>query len=244
MFLKCFISSIEVNCLIDTGSTICILHPRKYNIIPSHIKPEIKKHNTKLCLADGGQIDTIGYVDLPVEVGDLVVTHRFTVADIDVPAVIGYDFLNKHNCTIDIGKGILTLAKNKIQCSKQNQANSVFKISLAERVSIPPNTEIITTGNVIGDTSSVMNAIIEPLYKQNTENVIVAKSLVDPSCCKIPLRMANISNSEITLESSTCVASCEQIDLNHTDVETETQTLMKINLLLPSKMNCLNILKL
>jgi hypothetical protein len=45
-----------VNCLVETGSTICILHPRKYNLLPPNMRPEIKKTNTKLCLADGGVI--------------------------------------------------------------------------------------------------------------------------------------------------------------------------------------------
>jgi hypothetical protein len=56
------------------------------------MRPEIKKTNTKLCLADGGVINTMGYIDLPIQVGNFTTVQKFTVADIDVPAVIGYDY--------------------------------------------------------------------------------------------------------------------------------------------------------
>ncbi|VDI07123.1 Hypothetical predicted protein [Mytilus galloprovincialis] len=47
----------------------------------------------------------MGHVDLPIKIGNYTIIQKFTVAEIDVPAVIGYDFLHKNNCTIDMGKG-------------------------------------------------------------------------------------------------------------------------------------------
>jgi hypothetical protein len=47
------------------------------------MRPEIKKTNTKLCLADGGVINTMGYIDLPIQVGNFTTVQKFTVADID-----------------------------------------------------------------------------------------------------------------------------------------------------------------
>jgi hypothetical protein len=76
------------------------LHPRKYNLLPPNMRPEIKRTNTKLCLADGSVVNTMGYIDLPIQVGNFTTVQKFTVADIDVPAVIGYDFLHSHKCTL------------------------------------------------------------------------------------------------------------------------------------------------
>jgi hypothetical protein len=114
------------------------LHPRKYNLLPSNMRLEIKKTNTKLCLADGGVVNTMRYIDLPIQVGNFTTVQRFTVVDIDVPAVIGYGFLHSHKCTLDMGEEVLTLDENQIKCIKESQMSSLFKISLAEKVTIPP----------------------------------------------------------------------------------------------------------
>lgn len=171
LFLKCFIFDIEVNCLVDTGATVCILHINKYKLLPASMRPEINKRNTTLCLADGKEVDTFGYVDLPVQLGDMLVYHRFTIADVDVPGVIGYDFLNKFDCILEMGKGVVTIGSNKIKCIKESQMDSIFKIALVETVTIPPNTEIMTSGDVVGDSSCIMNAIVEPLNNENVQNI-------------------------------------------------------------------------
>lgn len=214
LFLKCFIFNIEVNCLVDTGSTICILQPRKYNLLPPNMRPEIKKTSTKLCLADGGVVNTMAYIDLPIHVGNFTTVQKFTVADIDVPAVIGYDFLHSHKCTLDMGEEVLTLDENQIKCIKESQMSSLFKISLTEKVTIPPKTEVITIGKIEGDSSSIMNALVQPLQSKHLENILVAKSLVDPGRGYVPIRLANITNHEQIMKQFTCIAWCESVELS------------------------------
>lgn len=125
MFVKCFIVDVVVNCLIDTGSTICVIHPRKFEKLSNEFKPEIQRNNQRLCLADGSFVNTMGHVDLPIKIGNYTIIQKFTVAEIDVPAVIGYDFLHKNNCTIDMGMGVLSLKDSKIDCIKKSQMSSM-----------------------------------------------------------------------------------------------------------------------
>ncbi|CAG2235911.1 unnamed protein product [Mytilus edulis] len=115
------------------GSTICVIHPGKFEF-----KPEIQRNNQRLCLADGSFVNTMGHVDLPIKIGNYTIIQKFTVAEIDVPAVIGYDFLHKNNCTIDMGKGVLLLKDSKIDCIKESQMSSTFKIKLSDKLTIPP----------------------------------------------------------------------------------------------------------
>ena len=229
LLLKCFIFNIEVNCLVDTGSTICILHPRKYNLLPPNMRPEIKKTSTKLCLADGGVVNTMAYIDLPIHVGNFTTVQKFTVADIDVPAVIGYDFLHSHKCTLDMGEEVLTLDENQIKCIKESQMSSLFKISLTEKVTIPPKTEVITIGKIEGDSSSIMNALVQPLQSKHLENILVAKSLVDPSRGYVPIRLANITNHEQIMKQFTCIASCESVELSQDKSVNREDRVMKVN---------------
>ena len=111
--VKCFISNIEMHCLIDTGSTICVLHSRKFDVLSASVKSLLKPSRNY----------SVGNIDLPILLGGVSMVQQFTVADIDVPAVIGYDFMHKHKCILDLGNCVLTvigthinLTKNKVKC--------------------------------------------------------------------------------------------------------------------------------
>lgn len=54
--------------------------------------------------------------------------------------------------------------------------------------------------------------MVEPVHTKHVQNILVANSLVDPSFGQIPLRLANITESEIELSRAMCVASCEPIE--------------------------------
>ena len=77
-----------------------------------------------------------------------VITQQFTIAKIYVPAVIGCNLLNKHKCTLDMGRGVKT--RDIVQCTKESQNDSIFKIVLAVKFTVPPYSEILTQGKVVG----------------------------------------------------------------------------------------------
>ncbi|CAC5357961.1 unnamed protein product [Mytilus coruscus] len=229
LIVKCFIVNVVVNCLIDTGSTICVIHPRKYELLPIEFKPEIQRNNQRLCLADGSFVNTIGHVELPIKIGIYTVIQKFTVAEIDVPAVMGYDFLHKNNCTIDMGNGMPTLKDSRIDCIKESQMSSTFKIKLSDKLTIPSNTEIVISGIVKGDSSSILNAIIEPIPSKHTETLLVVKALVDPSCGQVPIIMVNLSKYEQIMQPFTHVATCELIDIGSVSNEPRTKKLRRLS---------------
>ena len=216
--------------MIDTGSTACFIHPRKYMLLSHDVRPEIKKHNKQLCLADGSFVDTLGYVYLPVKIGDFSTVQKFTVANIDVPAVIGYDFLHNNRCTLDMGEGTISLHGIKIECTKESQMNSLFKVKLTENVIIPPNTEVLKSGKVEGDSTNVMHGMVQPISSRHTENILVAKALVDPSCGSIPLRLANMTDCEQYVHEATYVAVCEPVEIKPTRSQgNDVDRVMKMN---------------
>ncbi|CAC5404207.1 unnamed protein product [Mytilus coruscus] len=128
-----------------------------------------------------------------------------------------------------MGNGVLTLKDSRIECIKESQMSSTFKIKLSDKLTIPPNTEIIISGIVEGDPSSIMNAIIEPIPSKHTETLLVAKALVDPSCGQVPIRMVNLSKCEQIMQPFTHVATCELIDIGSVSNEPRTENLRRLS---------------
>ncbi|CAC5405165.1 unnamed protein product [Mytilus coruscus] len=149
---------------------------------------------------------------------------RFVIAEIDAPAIIGYNFLYSKNCKLDIRHSKLTIEDFEIVCQKEFQMSSIFKIASEQNVILPPNSETIIMSKVLGDSSHLMDAMIEPIMKQDNE-ILVARALVDPSNGRIPLRIANLTSFERTLYKSTCFAECHLCD-NIFEIENTEQTRM------------------
>ena len=49
-----------------------------------------------------------------------------TIADIEVPMIIGYDFMYTHHCSLDVRNCRLKLGRRYIKCHQEGQNNSLF----------------------------------------------------------------------------------------------------------------------
>ncbi|CAG2205475.1 unnamed protein product [Mytilus edulis] len=185
----------SVNCLIDTGSTLSVIHIRKFLSIPKSQRPDKIYEGIQLKLANGEIIKTMGQADFDIKINGKIWKQRFVIAEIDAPAIIGYNFLYSKNCKLDIRHSKLTIEDFEIECQKESQMSSIFKIASEQNVILPPNSETIIMSKVLGDSSHLMDAMIEPVMKQDNE-ILVARALVDPSSGRIPLRIANLTSFE------------------------------------------------
>ncbi|CAC5390751.1 unnamed protein product [Mytilus coruscus] len=80
-----------------------------------------------------------------------------------------------------------------------------------------------------------MNAMTEALPSNHTNNISIAKAVVDPSCGHIPVRMANITEFEQTIQPDTHVAICEAVEVNIDSNETNIDKLSKVSSVEESK---------
>lgn len=60
LFVKATIFDIDVECLVDTGSTAIILHADKYLEIPESVRPELHPPSSTLRMADGNLVKSLG----------------------------------------------------------------------------------------------------------------------------------------------------------------------------------------
>ncbi|CAC5376181.1 unnamed protein product [Mytilus coruscus] len=212
----------SVNCLIDTGSTLSVIHIRKFLSIPKFQRPDKIYEGIQLKLANGEIIKIMGQADFNIKINDKIWKQRFVIAEIDGPAIIGYNFLYSKNCKLDIRHSKLTIEDFEIVCQKESQMSSIFKIASEHNVILPPNSETIIMSKALGDSSHLMDAMIEPIMKQDNE-ILVARALGDPSNGQIPLRIANLTSFERTLYKSTCLAECHLCD-NILEIENTERT--------------------
>ena len=118
--------------------------------------------------------------NLPIQVGNKVYLQDVLVTEIEAPLVLGYDFMYKNNCLLDIRQGTLSFEDQVVQCVPEIKMPSVFKISLNETIEIPANSETITYGTFTENEPHFSTAMLEQYDMAMSKNgILLAKTVVD-----------------------------------------------------------------
>lgn len=176
LYFKIKINGIFVNCLIDTGSTLTVIHVRKFLSIPESQRPDKIYKGVQLKLANGEIITTFGQADFDIEINGQKFQQRFVIADIDAPAIVGYNFLYNKDCKLDIRESKLTIGSKNMEiiCQKESNMVNIFKLATEETTVIPPRSEVLVFSKVVGDSTHLVQATVEPV--DTKDKLLVARS--------------------------------------------------------------------
>ena len=196
---------IETEALLDTGSSVSVLSPKLFDKIPDSKRPLVSPSARSLRMANGDRSLPKGNAKCDMTIQGLRLSHKMTIADIEVPVILGYDFLYEHDCSISVKDSCLTLGKKYIKCHLEGQnVNTVFKICLDESVTVPPGMEMMVKGE-ISDENGCLSHASELVVESKSDSVLakrgilVAKALVNPSNGVIPLRLMNLDSKSQSL---------------------------------------------
>ena len=213
LYLPLRMNDVSVVALIDTRSTVSVVHPSVLAKIPSDVEVHLRDRSGRIRLADGSETESLGTVQLrvPLGTGKDMWTHEWIVAEIESPVVLGVDFLQMHQCTLDVGTARLTVGSDVHVCWYMASMPQVFRIRMAETVVIPGLSEMIVPGEA-GEMSHVTRATVEGNCQELCEgNVMVAHTLLNPSLGTLPVRVMNLSSEPQRLHAGTHIAMREPV---------------------------------
>ena len=229
LYIDCKINSIPTECLIDTGATLSIISIKAWDIISQNSSMTLQTFKSGIYTASGSPIDVKGKISVMVEVGGIKCVTEMVVADIDIDAILGLDFLKSNNCQLDMD-GDTLLIKGKT--CKLNVAGKIgcYRITVAKDIEIPSRSEVIIEGKVHMPILRKNDlAVVEPT-KQSfiTGKGIVAKALVHTKDT-VPLRLMNLGYESEKVYTGTHVANLSLVSSVHSmeQQESTSSTLVK-----------------
>ena len=83
------------------------------------------------------------------------------VAEIETPVVLGYDFMCKHHCQIDVPKGEVLLNGNLVKCIYESTLPSIFRKQVAKNITVPHATEMVVPAKIEGCTPHITTLQLE-----------------------------------------------------------------------------------
>lgn len=204
------LEGVQVKFLVDTGANLTIVRPEIYNQLPEPERPELKPVNLEMAVADGRPLPFHGCASFRLKIGELAVRHDVWVANIDIDGILGYEFLQTYGCTLDAGKGKLTIGSQRQENNKVRP--SCCRIPLKETIVVAADSEKMCTGLLTDGEPHGGPAVVEPSEGLvGRHGLLLAKIVVDTSKRVIPLRLMNPSGVPVTLYKGTTVGTCEPV---------------------------------
>ena len=206
LYAKCKVNNMLMQCLIDTGATLTILSIDMWESIKPCSAQVLERYDGNVFTASGAPVEIKGKTTVSIEIDGMHCPCKVVVANIDLDLILGLDFFKAHNCQIDIAKNVLMIQGKPctLMCSG---SIGCYRIAVKDKIEIPPMSEMVVEGNVIGmkpDTGGLF--VVEPreqvLKEQKT---LIARSLTYGKA-KAPVRIMNISAEPQIINRGTNIA--------------------------------------
>ncbi|GBM73447.1 Transposon Ty3-G Gag-Pol polyprotein [Araneus ventricosus] len=195
--------------LVDTGANVTLLRTD----LAQKLKEQLiyTAPNISLKTATGEKTEIRGKLDASIECGSRKFHHRIYVADITDPCILGLDFLQKFNFTVDLEKNEIRTGGEEIPLFAASVQHSKSCSVLAKkRTIIPARSECLIQG-VPEVPGQFRYAVTNFPSQVSQKGVLVAASLVDLEMEAIPVRVLNLNNKPKILDKGDVIATCDPV---------------------------------
>ena len=165
-----------------------------------------------LVTVDGSPLDVVGEALVTIHIGRLRIKMDIIIANVTQAGILGCDFLEKFNATLDFENAKLRIDNCEITLRRENNISSCCRVSVAETTTVPAHTEVVLPGKVHVRGRLPSNGLIEatPKYQKCSTGIVVGRTLVNPQKVTVPLRVINPTPSDLILYRGTNVAVVQQ----------------------------------
>ena len=209
------LNGVEVTLLLDTGAAVTLVRQDVWSQLvtgPSTLKPW---SGATLVSAGGTPLSVHGCARLGLGLGGRKFQVEFVVVSpLTSEAILGIDFLQAQQATIDLGRGNLLLRESgcdiKLNVPTPLQTPiTEQKVCISSTVEVPPPCVMEVQAYVDRDAGGVW--LVEEAVEKELE-VAVARAIVEPKSAVLPVCVLNVSDQPVTLYAGAMVATMTPID--------------------------------
>ena len=189
-----------------------------YYKISESSRPRLDSTNVKVAMANGELAPCLGQgrlkLEFQVKEQSKVISQDVYLADIEPEGILGYDFLETYDCTLNLGKGEMQIGGQQVRCHVYRASAEKCTRVIADRtITIKAGEEILLPGKLKHRNRNSKFGIVEPepRFVRNHE-VMVAKTLVDVQQELVPIRVLNLKDEAIIIYQGAVLATCEPVE--------------------------------
>ena len=168
--------------LIDTGAGMNVVALKVVKSLPLHLQRRFKKKVDSCHVANGGVINTLGTIELPVCINRQVYSQVFTVFnECATDILLGVPFFEKFHAHIDFPNHTLHLS-------------SEIPVHAPTHLTIPPQSEVVCVAHISHPVPNFIEGECENFKPISSKGLMSANIAVCPRRNKIPIRLFNTTN--------------------------------------------------
>ena len=142
-----------------------------------------------------------------------VQAREVVIAEIESPVILGIDFLGAHKGVLDMRGGTLKVDGTVHICRRMGGMHRICRVSVAETVIMPAMSEMLIPRNIDG-TPHFTQGIVEMSDCTLCDgNLMMARTVVNPTLEVLPLRVTNWSTEPQTLWKEMHMGTCEPVSV-------------------------------
>ena len=200
-----------VDATIDTGAEVTLIGEKLFLSLPESLQKRIDAAPLNLVVAEEGKtMGSMGIIQLDVCLGSKQFSWPTYVAPITDDFLLGCDIFDALDLTLNTKQGLLVEGV-WIPCTVTKKDDNIARVTLADNVIVPNNSEVIVMGKCTSLGKFTKCATVEPIFEDNRE-LMVARALIDTSKENIPIRLANLSDKPVKLKKGYLVGELQPVD--------------------------------
>lgn len=174
----------------DTGSNISIVHPKILR--RSSTRAAIRPVESQLRAVTGATAPILGRRTVQLIVGTFQTKQEMWVAEIADECILGLDFLQLHNCQVNLKEGVLHIGNEEVSLQQPQVIEPICcRCYTTSSITIPPNSEMIVQAKMQGEwRKSSKWAVLQAVESEITlahQGVLVGKTLVNLQRGDVPV---------------------------------------------------------
>ena len=166
---------------------------------------------------DGTPLRVAGYGKVTISLTHITLTHPVLVVDsLLSEGILGLDFLQHHNCSVDLAKGksILYVGPHRVAVPLSPVTgvghNNCISVIIAHTICIPERSEMEIAAMVQDSASNGGTYLLEAI-EGGKSSALIARAVVSPTDSTVIVRVLNPQNYPITLHRNTKIAVMQEI---------------------------------
>ena len=192
------VQGFKTKAIVDTGAEVTVLSEKLYKSLPQDKRPALQKAKRGLIVAEAGKkMTTCGTFDAQFKLGEFEFEWPVYVAPIGDDIILGCDIIDEMDITVNTKRGI-QVRDQWVECEIARSHDTVGPVIIARAVTVPAMSEFVMTASC--DMKQNHEALLFEADETAKENLLIARSLVNPQTGKVPVKVINQSSSPVKLK--------------------------------------------